>query len=199
MEVLDLEKKLPNPSEGLREYLIIISPPASIKSDVRNFKNEFVDNFGTVKYIRSVAHISLSNFLIESTPEVTILNELRHLLKDKESFEVQILGFERFQSQSSNTLFLSLSGTEIVNLQHHIVAVLRKRVKIGNRGTQKLKNPHITIARKIPDYQFNQSWNYFARKSYTKKLVVNKITVLRKNHSLDDCRYKVAFEIDLKP
>ncbi len=78
-------------------------------------------------------------------------------------------------------------------------AILRKKAKIGNRGTQKLDNPHITIAKKISDNQFNQSWNYFGRKSYSKKFVVEKITALRKNHSLNDGRYKVAFEIDLKP
>lgn len=194
---IKFEKKLPNPSEGLREYLIIISPPAIIKSDVRKFKNEFVDHFGTAEYISSVAHISLSHFLIESTPEVTILHELRHLLKDKEVFEVQISGFKTFQN--SKTLFLSISSSEILKLQHHMVAVLRKRAKISNSGTQKLKKPHITIASKIPDYQFNQSRNYFGRKSYTKKFVVEKITALRKNHSLNDFRYKVAFEIGLKP
>lgn len=152
MEVLELGKKLRNPSEGLREYLIVISPPERVTSDVRSFKKKFFDNFGTATYINSKAHVSLSNFLIESTPEATILNELQHVLKDKVSFEVQILGFERFQD--SKTLFLSVSDTDIVSLQHHMVAVLRKRAKIGKRGTQKLKKPHITIASKISDYHF---------------------------------------------
>jgi 2'-5' RNA ligase len=196
MEVLHLKKKLPNPSEGLRAYLIIISPPANIKQDVFNFKTEFFLNFGTARYIRSTAHISLSNFLIESTPEVTILNELHYLLKNKERFEVHTLGFDWFLY--SNTLFLSVSENEIVNLQHHMVAVLRRRVKIGCQGTRKLEGPHITIASKIPDYQFERSCKYFGEKNYSKAFMVDKVTVLRKNLSLNESHYNVAFETGLK-
>ena len=196
MEILELENTLLNPVGGLREYLVIISPPTFIKNDVVEFKNEFLEYFGNAKYIRSEPHISLCNFLIESTPEETIFNELWYFLKDKKSFDLQTLGFERFQN--SNTLLLGVSATEVVNLQNNMVEVLRKRAKIGKRFTRNLDKPHITIASKIPDYQFNQSWNYFKNISYTKNFMVDRITVLRKNRSLNELKYKIAFEIDLK-
>ncbi|MUH36191.1 2'-5' RNA ligase family protein [Zobellia amurskyensis] len=195
MKILEFEKRTLCLSEGFREYLIIISPHTNIKNDVLNFKKEFVSHFGRAKYVYSIAHISLSNFLIESTPELTIWNELRHAFRDKKRFEVQTLGFQKFPS--SNTLFIEIVSDEIIKLQHQMVAVLRKRAKIGNQGTQKIETPHITIASKIPTYQFDRSWNYFGQKPYSKTFMVDKITVLRKNHSMGESAYKLAFEIDL--
>ncbi len=196
MEILQLEDKPADPLAGLREYLVLISPSAFIINDVVEFKNEFLEYFGNAKYLKSQPHISLCNFLIESTPEATIFNELRLFLMDKKSFEVKTLGFERFEN--SNTLFLDVTDTEIVTLQNYMVEVLRKKAKIGKNFTGILDKPHITIASKIPDYQFNQSWNYFKRILYANNFVVDRITVLRKNHSLRERKYKIAFEIDLK-
>ncbi|WP_419211623.1 2'-5' RNA ligase family protein [Maribacter sp. X9] len=153
MEILELEGKPMNPLNGLREYLVIISPPTFIKNDVWEFKNEFFEHFGNAKYVRSQPHISLSNFLIESTPETTIFKELYHFLKDGKSFEIKISGFESFEN--SKTLFLEVAETKIVDLQKKLVEVLRKRAKIANRFTRKLEKPHITIASNIPDYQFD--------------------------------------------
>ena len=196
MQNLELEKRTCCLTQGLREYLIIISPPAHIKNDLFDFKKDFMYRFGTARYIHSIAHISLSNFMIESIPELTILNELRYALGGKKRFEVHANGFQKFIG--SNTLCIGVMGAEIIKLQNLMVAVLRKRAKIGNRGTQKIGVPHMTIASKIPDLEFDRSWAYFREKSYSKVFTVNKITVLRKNHSLGEKVYKMAFEIELE-
>ena len=187
-----------SPNTIIREYLIVISPPPKIKKGVQKFKNEYLNYFGTAEYIHSIAHISLSHFLTESTPERTIVSELELLLGNWKSFNIDISGFGYFQGAESSTLFLRSESQEIVRLQWYMVAILRKRAKIANRFAKKLREPHITIAAKIPNTRFDKVWQHFGKRSYITQFSLNKITILRRTFSIPDENYKIAGEIYLK-
>jgi 2'-5' RNA ligase len=182
--------------EGIRDYKINISLPDTVIREVQKFKEEFYNQFGTAKYLSSEAHISLNLFRVESIPEITIKKELEQLISDWKEFDVLISDFGQFSN--SRTIFLNTSTGDIINLQNHIRTVLRQRVKVAKKYTQALSKPHITIASDINKDQFDNCWNYYKVKKYTHNLVVNKISVFRVNHSLNEAWPKKVFDVLLK-
>ncbi|WP_299123030.1 2'-5' RNA ligase family protein [uncultured Winogradskyella sp.] len=178
---------------GFREYLITLNIPEFIKEDVKKCKKEFHHQFGEAKYLKSEAHISLSHFLIESVPEITIHKELKNYFSNWKKFNVSISGFGEFSE--SRTIFLNPSDYEIIKLQNHLRTVLRQRIKIAKKFTQAISKPHITIASDISKKVYGKCRDYYNKMIYENNFCVDGITILSRNHSLNETHYAVAFRI----
>lgn len=178
---------------GIREYLLVINFPDTINRDIMKFKKEYNNRFGSAHYLYSKPHISLCHFFIESLPEAKFQNELLEFFCNWKKFEVVISGFDKFDG--SRTLFLNPSDNEIIKTHNYLRTILRKRLQIAKKFTQRMGKPHITIASNIPRNRFDESWNYFKGVLYNKRFCADRITVLRKNLSLKESEYKIAFEV----
>ena len=185
----------PNPGLGLREYLIIISPPDHIKKDIHAFKKEISRITGNESPIKSVAHITLFNIPTVTIPESNLIKELEFAVNTWTPFEVLLDGFDCFSYSSSQTIYAKPNSENILKLLKPMALILHRRAKVPNKFLGFSKVPHMTIAKKIGDKHFDDCWGLFKNRIYNEKFFVKHITVLRKNHSLDEKKFRLIAEV----
>ena len=187
--------KTHDPRLGLREYLIIISPPNHIKKDIHAFKKEISRITANESPLKSVAHITLFNIPTVTIPESTLIKELGLAINTWTPFEVKLNGFDCFSYSSSQTIYAKPNPESILKLLKPMAMILNKRAKVPNKFLGFSKVPHMTIAKQIGDNHFDLCWELFRNRIYSKEFLVKHITVLRKNYSLDEKKFRLIAEV----
>ena len=130
---------------AIKIYHLRIVPPEPVYSDIVQFKQQFRDIYGNLKYSKSKPHITLAFFTMDIQHEAEMLKCFEPLSNMK-GFQLQIPGFGTFD-KGANVLFLD------INNSHPIEEIQTSAYSIWSKGlqekTSKLiisKTPHMTIS-----------------------------------------------------
>jgi 2'-5' RNA ligase len=156
------------------DYLFLLSPPEAIKHEISRYKKASARLIGDYKSMDSPAHISL---LHVERQKPFFANTTVGLMEKKLYIMPPVLlhvdGFRYFTHlHSKMTIYAHIRSTPAVEAWF---TLLKKNLNI-----KKALIPHITVARDIPETDFNTLWPYFRHKQLVEPFWINELKIVQR-------------------
>lgn len=163
------------------DLLLLINIPDNPDSDIIGFKQLTYNEIGYFNAYHSKPHISLGKFNSSKTLLQREIESFRCLLADSKKFPVSMKGFAFFDHGKTKTIYVSIENPEPSRNIFHSLFVKNPQIE-----------PHITIAKSIPNHQFDKAWALFENRAYEKSFICDKVTVLKRSLESDEKWQKEA-------
>lgn len=162
----------------LSEYLIIALPYAEINNEVRSFKKEFFNKYGSYSGQNSCAHIRLVSFFQPEEREHRILNATQEVLDEINGFEVFLNGFG-FNGVSKHVYLDVLNKQSLLDVYHQLRLRLFKEL-ISLAFLNKHYQPAMSIARDLNALQFMEAVRDYEHTAYTNNFRITRLHILKR-------------------
>lgn len=167
------------PGYQVNEYKIIITPNEDLAGRIMNIQKDFIEKYKV--FYKSVyrPQLILVSFKQIQVYEERIVNRLKivgmgfHLLK------IELKDFGSFPSHS---IFINVATkNDITELVRKIREQSQRLMKLDTENKPHFINePHVTIARRLKPWQYEQGWLEFSHHHFTGKFIADKMMLLRK-------------------
>lgn len=160
-------------------YYIAVLPPEDIRNEIKTFKTEVLEGFGSGHALRSPAHITLQMpFHFEEADELQLTTALTSLAALHHNFSCTAEGFGHF---GDRTIFVTVTpNPSLSTLRVNLQGMLQKTFGFGDKKLPKRFHPHITIAnRDLTPEQFTACWDAFRDRTYKRKFDISRIALLK--------------------
>ena len=167
----------------LYAYLVIVSPPKTIKSAIAQIKSEMQQIAGIGdRNLQSLPHITLAEKL---TDDISFPEMVTSLLNAQPCMEIMVKGWGFFDHGHSITVYLKIITAD--PLLH-----MSRLLKSHNT------TPHLTLAKKITLCAFTSLLPYLENLDFKAQWTATEVTVLRKLMSEKHLGFREKFTIPLK-
>lgn len=160
--------------KGYADYMMVLSPPESISSQVKQHKAGAAGIIGAYDSLHSLAHISIKQLPRRkpymADPEIKALDKSLRLLPP---VTLMIDGFDYFaHGDEYRTIYARIQATHFTNLWFK---ALKKHLNIKDYLV-----PHITIARNIHVTAYNKLWPHFRNMRWVEEFDIKELIVLQR-------------------
>ncbi|BAU54682.1 2'-5' RNA ligase family protein [Mucilaginibacter gotjawali] len=172
---------------GYHDYLILLTPPASIINNVKKLKEQSFSMIGEYESRHSKAHITVQPWPRKRPVWIEpLLPKLERDLQTLPPLVMDINGFDFFDQQEFQTIYAKLTSTPATKLWFKLLR------RFFNTSPFE---PHITITRNIPHHNFKQLWPRFKTLPWNERFSIDKLTILRRETIGYDKTFKPYNEI----
>jgi hypothetical protein len=156
------------------DFMMVLSPAESVKTWVKEHKNYAAGIIGQYESMHSIAHVSIKRLSRQITfltePSIIALNKTLHTIPP---VALTIDGFDYFNhGEDYKTIYAKIRSTPATT---QWFKTLKKHLNI-----KEFMVPHITIARNIPVWAFEQLWPHFKTINWVESFTVCELTVLQR-------------------
>jgi 2'-5' RNA ligase len=156
------------------DYLFLLSPPEAIKHEILRYKKASARLIGDYKSMDSPAHISIMH--VERQKPFfanTTISQIEKKLYIMPPVLLHVDGFRYFTHlHSKMTIYAHIRSSPAVEAWF---TLLKKNLNI-----KKALVPHITIARDIPEADFNTLWPHFRHKKLVEPFWINELKIVQR-------------------
>jgi len=155
-----------------QDYLVLLSPPENINAHIKSLKHFAGGIIGDFEGQHAKANIVVQPLPRKKPVWIEpLMPKLERELQTLPPVELEINGFAYFDQQEFQTIYAKLNSTPATKLWFKL---LRKFF-----NTPPFE-PHITIARNIPNEDFKLLWPQFKDQPFNARFKVNQLTILRR-------------------
>jgi 2'-5' RNA ligase len=179
-------------SELIYEYLLIISPDSAVSAALFRIKHLYQSAYGCEYAASLVPHLTLVNFVQLERNERIIVKHFERFSKNIYPFDIQLNGFGGFPQR---TIYAAVSNRQpIVKIVKDVQIKFSKLLQpIEHSKPHFIKNPHITIARRMLEPQYNQAWEEWKNREFNAAFRATEITLLKRNITGGKCKTIATF------
>ena len=176
---------------GLFEYMLVAHPDQGIYDKVMEEKQSFYDEYHEKVAVNTKPHITIANFFVKENMEETLIRWMQRIFSMYESFGVTLNNYSGFPP---HTIYLRVQDAEPFQR-------LIKKLKVINEyisscscpPVRYIANPHLSIARRLPEEVYFKALTRYAHKSFHESFVVSELLLLRREHQFDKCKTIYVF------
>ena len=166
------------PGYTYSEYLLVLKPNSDLQEKIVEIKKQFSKKYKIPGAIYSRPHITLANFIQFEMVEERLLNRLKILAMGYHPVAVSLKDYGSFPT---HTVYINVESKQQVE---NLVKALRPASQLMtlNKDTKPhfINAPHLTIARKLLPWQYEQSWNEYSHKNFTGRFIAENMLLLKK-------------------
>lgn len=167
----------------LYAYLVVLSPPDTIKDEVAKIKNELNEIADiTERNLHSIAHITLTDKLTDDSDFPAAIEKF---ISGHSAFPVKVNGWDFFDHGHSVTVYLKI-------IDPQSIIDLMVSMKSNTRA------PHISLAKKISYETFDKLKPYLENLDYAAQWNCDEVNVLRKLMAEKHLGFRESFNLPLK-
>lgn len=160
------------------EYLLVLKPNVNVNEKILKVKEEFSGKFKIVQPKQSYPHITLVNFLQFKVIENRLVNRLNTIAMGYHPFSVSLKDYGSFPS---HTVFINIeSKQQVRNLVKELAPARQLMTLNKDKKPHFIDNPHLTVARSLLPWQYEQSWNEYQHKHFTAHFIAENMSLLRR-------------------
>lgn len=168
------------------EYLLIAHPDKEVHEKIMAEKQAFYEEYKEKIAIKTQPHITLANFIANEAMEDTIIRWMRVIFSKQQSFNVTLNNYSGFPP---HTIYLRVQNATPFQQLAKELKVVNTYVSSCSCPPMKLiSNPHVSIARRLPEEVYFKALMRYAHKSFHESFVVNELVLLRRKHQYDACQ-----------
>ncbi len=186
------------PGDKVYEYLLVLHPHEELWNKIVKVKNEFAEKYKSDHAKWGKPHITLANFLQHEMMEKRIVNRLKIIAMGYPAIKIELKDYGSFPS---HTIYINI--TSKIPVQS-----LVKQIRTGTQRLMKLNDdnkphfimePHLTIARKLQPWQYEQGWLEYSHKHFTGRFIASDMLLLRR--PVGEMKYEIVqrFEFENLP
>ena len=166
------------PGYPYNEYLLVLDPHEELRNKIISVKNEFADRYRSAYAKFGQPHITLANFLQFQIAEDRLLNRLCIIANNYHPFKVELKDFDSFPS---HTIFINLdSKLQVQNLVKAIRPAQQLMTLNKDNKPHFIDNPHLTIARKLVPWQYEQAWLEYSQRQFTGRFIAESMLLIKR-------------------
>ena len=186
------------PGYAVYEYLLVLHPHDELWNKIMKIKHEFADRYKSDHARWSKPHITLVNFLQHEMMQARIVNRLKTIAMGFPPIKIELKDYGSFPS---HTIYINItSKLPVQSLVKQIRKETQRLMKLNDDNKPHfMLEPHLTIARKLQPWQYEQGWLEFSHRQFTGRFIASDMLLLRR--PLDDKKYEIIqrFEFENMP
>lgn len=177
------------PGYRIYEYLLILNPHEELRKKIMSVKNEFYEKYKAENARWGKPHITVVNFVQYEMIEERIINRLNHVAMGYHPIKVELKDFGSFPS---HTIYINItSKVPIQGLVKAIRAETQRLMKFDDdHKPHFILEPHLTIARKLKPWQYEQGWLEYSHKHFTGRFIADGMLLLKR--PVGEMKYEIA-------
>ncbi len=180
---------------GFQEYLLVAHPSGDVYNKVMAEKQAFYEQFGEKTAIKTKPYITIANFLAREAMEETVIRYVQRICSQQPAFDVMLNNYSGFPT---HTIYIRVQNPQpFWHLAKELKAVANYVNSCGGPPAKLTTNPHISIARSLPEKVHFKALMQYAQKTFHETFAVNELVLLRRSHQFDSCKSINVFH--LKP
>ncbi len=181
--------------ESLLEYVLVVQPGADIHKKVINETELLFNLFNYKPASDSKGHITIAHFQAREDMEPTIIRYMQRICSNHHDFEVSLNNYSGFPP---HTIYLRVQDPHpFKKLANELKIVSNYISSCSCPPLQIYGNPHLTVAKKLPEALFQKALMEYAQKSFHETFNVGELVLLRRQHEYDP--YKKVNIFRLQP
>ncbi|MCG2613944.1 2'-5' RNA ligase family protein [Terrimonas sp. NA20] len=179
------------------EYLLVLNPHEELRDRIGKVKQEFAEKFKAQQAVWSKPHLTLVRFTQLEMMEERILNCLKVKAMSQYPFKVELKNFGSFPSHS---IYVTVTTKEPIR---ELVKEIKKSQRLLKFDKEHkphfIDEPHLTIARKLLPWQYEQSWLEYSSKNFTGRFIADGMILLKKRENDKSYHILKRFEFQNLP
>lgn len=178
---------------NLFEYLLVAHPDSAVNAKVLVEKQNFYDQYGQKVAVRTQPHITLAAFVAWEEMEDTLIKWIQRICSTKQSFNVMLNNYSGFPP---HTVYLRIQNQQPFKQLANELKVIDNYVRSsGCPPAHFIKNPHLTIAKKLPENVYFKALMDYSQKTFHENFTVNQLVLLRRANQFDTCKSVYVFHL----
>ena len=177
------------PGYKIYEYLLVLNPHEELRNKVMGVKNAFYEKYKAENARWGKPHITLVNFLQYEMMEERIVNRLNLIAMGYHPIKVEMKDYGSFPS---HTIYINItSKVPIQGLVKALRTETQRLMKFDDDNKPHfILEPHLTIARKLKPWQYEQGWLEYSHKHFTGRFIADGMLLLKR--PVGEMKYEIA-------
>lgn len=186
------------PGYQVYEYKLILVPHEDLALKILEIKKTFKEKFAAEYTGAGVPQLILASFKQVRAFQDRITNRLHTVAMALPPVKIELKDFGSFPS---HTIFINVtSRLQVTELVKKIRTETQRLMKMDAENKPHfMTDAHLTIARKLKPWQYEQAWLEFSHKQFTGKFIAKSMVLLGRKEG--DIQYKPiqSFEFENLP
>jgi 2'-5' RNA ligase len=183
------------PGYKIYEYLLVLNPHEELRNRIMSVKNAFYEKYKAENARWGKPHITLVNFVQYEMMEERIVNRLNLIAMGHHPIKVELKDYGSFPSHS-----IYISITSKVPIQGLVKAIRTETQRLmkfdDDNKPHFILEPHLTIARKLKPWQYEQGWLEYSHKHFTGRFIADSMLLLKR--PVDELKYQIAMRFEFQ-
>jgi len=155
----------------------VIHPNESLTNKILEIKKKFQQDYKSGSAL-SRPHITLVKFVTWNMMEERIVNRFQHIAMGVRPFKIEL---KDYGSYPTHTIYINVATkTPVQELVKELKSTQRMMKAHPDHDPHFIADPHLTIARKLKPWQYEQGWLEYSNSSFSAKIVADSMLLLRR-------------------
>jgi len=178
---------------NLYEYLLVVHPNEHVHQQVLEEKKSFFNAYKEKSTFKTNSHIIVSKFWAKETMEETMIRWMQRIIGTQQSFSVSLNNYGGFPP---HTVYLRVQDHQPFQQLANSLRVVDQYVQSNDCPPMQLvRNPHVSVAKKLPENVYEKAILDYAPKSFHASFEVTQLVLLRRKQQLDTCKQIGLFRL----
>ncbi len=180
---------------AVAEYLLLIEPRRDLSDAIMNIKKAFYDQYKAPDALKGKPHLTLVSYRQYTSFESRIVQKLRTVAMQISPIAIDLQDYGSFPS---HTIYINVASRSTVqNLVKNIRTHLQGLMKMNKDNKPHfILEPHITIARRLKPWQYEQGWLAYSHQTFSGRFIANAMVLLRR--ATPDQKYELVHRFDFQ-
>lgn len=177
------------PGYKIYEYVLVLNPHEALRDKIIQSKQYFADKYKHAAALYGKPHITLANFVQYGMLQERLINRLQVIAMGCMPVKIELKDYGSFPS---HTIFINIvSKLPVQNLVKNIRADAQRLMKLNDENKPHfILEPHLTIARKLQPWQYEQGWKEFSNLHFTGRFIADAMLLLRR--PVGEMKYEIV-------
>ncbi len=177
------------PGYCIYEYLLVLSPHEELRNRIMAVKNEFYEKYKAETARWGKPHLTLVNYVQYEMMEERVINHLNSIAMGFQPVKIELRDYGSFPS---HTIYINITSKVPVQcLVKQIRTETQRLMKLNDDNKPHfILEPHLTIARKLLPWQYEQGWLEYSHKHFTGRFIADSMLLLKR--PVGELKYQIA-------
>ena len=169
------------PGYRVNEYKIILTPHEELGKRIMTIQKDFIEKYKVEYKSVYMPQLILVVFKQIQVFEPRIINRLNIVAMGFHPFKIELKDFGSFPS---HTIYINIaSKVQVTEVVKKIREDSQRLMKLDAENKPHfITDAHLTIARKLKPWQYEQGWQEYSNHHFTGKFIANRMLLMRKKH-----------------
>lgn len=185
---MDTKSLIQMPGYRYNEYLLVLSPHEELWNKIKKVKEEFSEKYKSEQAKWGKPHITLVNFVQFAMLEERIVNRFKTIAMGYTPFKVELKDFGSFPS---HTIYINIETKQQVQNLIRAIKPAQQLLTLNKENKPHfIDDPHLTVARKLAPWQYEQGWMEYSHKHFTGRFIADSMLLIKRR--VGDKAYQIV-------
>ena len=177
------------PGYGIYEYQLVLLPHEELRNKITAVKNEFYQKYKVENARWGKPQLTLVNYVQYEMIEERIMNHLKIISMGFQPVKIELKDYGSFPS---HTIYINITTkAPLQNLVKQIRTETQRLMKLNDDNKPNfILEPHLTMARKLLPWQYEQGWLEYSHKHFTGRFIADGMLLLKR--PVGEMKYQIA-------